>query len=118
MSGSARARILWELIDTTVILSRCGEVGFQVALGGYVGYHSETFKKVISVGVYLKGGHDSIHVAVRYFLGADVCVCLANLGPIRALVGKVAKLLAPKALELVELLRLPLAIIGVHFAIG
>ena len=45
-------------------------------------------------------------------------MCIADLGPVRALVGKVAKLLAPKALELAEVLSLSLAIIGVHFAIG
>ena len=31
--------------DTSASLSWCGEVGFQVALGGAVGYHRESFKR-------------------------------------------------------------------------
>ena len=42
---------------------------------------------------------------------------LANIGPVRAIVGEVAKFLAPEALELSEVPRLPLAIIDVYFAI-
>ena len=45
-------------------------------------------------------------------------MCLSDLGPIRALVGKMAKFLASEALELAEVSRLPMAIIGVCFAIG
>ena len=45
-------------------------------------------------------------------------MCLSDHDPVRALVGEVAKLLAPKALDLDEVPRLPLDIIGVHFAIG
>ena len=58
--------------DTPVSLSRCGKGGFQVALGGSIGYHSKTFKEVISIGVYLEGIHESVHVLVGHFFGVDV----------------------------------------------
>ena len=42
---------------------------------------------------------------------------IADLGPVRALVGKVAKFMAPESLDLAEVPRLLLAIIGVCLAI-
>ena len=45
-------------------------------------------------------------------------MCIAGLGPIRALVGKVAKLMAPESLDLAEFPRLPISIIGVRLAVG
>ena len=73
--------------DTTISLIQCGEGSFQLALGQYIGYHRETFKKVISIGIYLKGRHESVHVAVGRFIGSDVCMCLSDIGPVRALIG-------------------------------
>ena len=104
--------------DTTISLIQCGEGSFQLALGQYIGYHRETFKKVISIGIYLKGRHESVRVVVGHFLGADIFMCLAGLSPVRALVGKVAKFLTPEALDLSEVPRIPLAIIGVNFSVG
>ena len=43
---------------------------------------------------------------------------LASLGPVRALVEKLSTLMEPEALDLDEVLRLPLEIIGVHLAVG
>ena len=73
---------------------------------------------MISIGIYLEGRHESVHVVVGHFFSANVCMRLANLGPVRALVGKVTKLLEFEALDLSKVHRLPLAIIGVHFAAG
>ena len=102
--------------DTPVSLSWCGEGGFQVTLGAHVGYHHKTFKELIIIGVYPEGGHYSVHVVIRIFLGSEICMCLADLGPVRALVGEVAKLLEFEALDLSMVPGLPLAIIGVHLA--
>ena len=77
--------------DTHVSLSRCGEGVLQVSLGGSVGYHSRTFKEVIIIAVYLEVRHESVHVVVGRFFGADVCMRLNDLGPVRALVVKVNK---------------------------
>ena len=74
--------------DTPVILSLCGWSGLQVALDGSVGYHKKTFKEVIGIGVYIKGIHESVHIFVGCFFGADVCMCLANIDPVRALVSR------------------------------
>ena len=41
---------------------------------------------------------------------------LADLGLVRALVGKMTKLLTFEALDLAKVPRLPLAVVGVHFA--
>ena len=43
---------------------------------------------------------------------------LVGLGPVRALVGEVAKLMEPKALDLAEVSRILLSIIGVRLAVG
>ena len=43
---------------------------------------------------------------------------LAGPVPIRALVGKAAKLLSPEALDLAEVLRLPMSIVGVCLNFG
>ena len=69
------------------------------------------------LGVYLEGRYDSVHVVIYRVLVADVCMYLFGIGPVRALVGEVAKLLAPEALELAKVLRLSLAIFGVHLAV-
>ena len=45
-------------------------------------------------------------------------MCFAGIGPVSALVGEVAKLLAPEGLELDEVLRLLLSIIGVRLSFG
>ena len=45
-------------------------------------------------------------------------MCLAQIGPVRELVGEVTKLLAPEVLDLSEVPRKHLAIIGVHFSVG
>ena len=58
--------------DTHVSLGRCGEGVLQVSIGVSVGYHSKTFKEVIIIAVYLEGIHDSVHVVVGRFFGADV----------------------------------------------
>ena len=104
--------------DTSIKLSRCGEDSFQVALGGLVGYHRKTSKEVRSIGVYIEVRHESVHVVVGGFLGADICTPLDNIGLIRALVGKVAELLAFAALDLDNVPRLPLDIVGMCFAAG
>ena len=103
--------------DTPVSLSWCGKGFFQLNLVGPVGYHHKTFKEVIRISVYHEGRHESIHVVVGHFLGVDVCMRLANLGPVRALFGAVAELLVFEALELAKVPRLPLNIIGVCFAV-
>ena len=104
--------------DTPMSLSCCGEGGLQVTLGGPVGYHSETSKEVISIGIYLEGRHESVHVIVGNFLSDDICMRLANLGPIWVLVGKVEELLAFEALDLAKFPRFPVPIFGVRFASG
>ena len=43
---------------------------------------------------------------------------LVGLGPVRKLVGEVAKLMEPKALDLAEVSRILLSIIGVRLAVG
>ena len=43
---------------------------------------------------------------------------LANLGTVRELVGKVAKIFAFESLDLAKVPRLPLAIISMHFTAG
>ena len=73
--------------DTPVSLRRCGKGGFQVALGGSVGYHSKTFKEIISTGIYLEGRHQSVHVAVGCFFGAKICMRLVDVVPVRELIG-------------------------------
>ena len=103
---------------TPVSLSWCGEGGFRVAIGGSVGYHSKNFKEVISIGVYLEGRHETVHVVVRRFFGDNVCMCLADRGPVRTLVGKVTEILAFESLDLAKVPRLPLAIVGMYFAAG
>ena len=104
--------------DTSFSQGWCGEGGLQVNLVITVGYHSKPFKEVINIGVYLEVRHESVHVVVGGFLGADICTPLDNLGLIRALVGKVAELLAFAALDLDNVPRLPLDIVGMCFAAG
>ena len=104
--------------DTSIKLSRCGEDSFQVALGGLVGYHRKTSKEVRSIGVYIEVRHESVHVVVGSFFGADVCMHIADLVPVRALVGKVTKLLELEALELAKVSKFSLAIVGMRFAAG
>ena len=104
--------------DTPVSLSQCGEYSFQVALGGPVGYHIEDSKEVIRIGVYLEGVHEFIYIIVGRFLGADVCIHLADIGTVRELIGKVTKLLAFESLDLAKVPRLLLSIVGVCFATG
>ena len=104
--------------DTPVRLSWCVEGGFQVTLVGPVCYHCKIVKEVISIGVYLEGRHESVHVVVERLLGANICMCLNNLGPIWALVGKVFELLAFEALDLTNFTRLALDIIGVYLSAG
>ena len=58
------------------------------------------------------------HVVIGRVPGAGVCTHLAGLGPVRSLVGKVAKFMSLEALDLAEVLRIPLAIVGVHIAVG
>ena len=98
--------------------SCCGKGILQVAPGRVVGDHRKTFKNIIRIGVYLEIRHESVHVVVGCFLGADVCMCLGGLGLVRALVGKVAKFLTLEALDLAEVPRLLLVIIGVRLAVG
>ena len=104
--------------DTPVSLSWCGEGSFQVALSGSVNCHIKTFKEVLSIGVYIKGRPESVHVALGRFFGANVFMRIANFGPIKELVGKMTELLAFEALDLVKILRIPLAIVGMHFTAG
>ena len=104
--------------DTPVSLSWCGEGGFQVALGVSVGYHRKTSKEVISIGIYLKGRHESVHVAAGRFFGADVCMRLADIYPVRGLVGKMTEIFSFESLDLDKVPRLPLAIVGMHFSTG
>ena len=73
---------------------------------------------MISVSVYIEGRHESTHVVVGRFLGEKVYMYLADLGPVMSLVGKMDELLAPEALYLAKVPRLPLDIIGVSFSIG
>ena len=74
--------------DTPVIMSQCGEGGFYVALGESVGYHSKTFKEVINIGVYIKGRHESIYVAVGRFLVMTFACVLPILALLRHLLAK------------------------------
>ena len=97
---------------------QCSEGGFQVALGLSSGYHCEAFKKVIGIGVYIKGRHEYFHVVVGRFPGANICMCLTGLDPGRALVDEVEKCMAPEALNIAEVPRLPLNIIGLRLAFG
>ena len=60
----------------------------------------------------------SVIVLVVCFLVADILMYLSGIGPVRVLVGKLAKFLALEALELVEVTRILLAIIDMYFAIG
>ena len=101
--------------DTPVSLSRCGEGGFQVALVGSVSYVCETFKKIIGIVVYIEGRNEYTHVVLGFFLGADVCMCLADICPVWAHVSKMSKFLAPEVLDLDKFPRIPLAITGVRF---
>ena len=43
---------------------------------------------------------------------------LADIGPVRALVGKITKLFSFEALDLAKVPRLPLSIDGMHIAAG
>ena len=45
-------------------------------------------------------------------------MCIASIGPVRVLVGEVAKLIAPEALELAEVPRITMTIVGVRLAVG
>ena len=90
----------------------------QVAPGQSVGCHHETFKKVINIGVYLESIHETVHVILGQFLSANVCMRLVSVGPVIKLVDKVSKYMAPEALDLAEVPRLLLAIIGVRFPFG
>ena len=59
-----------------------------------------------------------LYVVIGRFPGVDVCTRLSGLGPIRALVGQVAKIMSPEALDLSEVLKIPMAIIVVRITVG